>query len=119
MRYKRLYYNVDIHGGGVGFHDLGQGFSRAGTIVLGPILYVPWIVPVNGVGDNFSLGTADQPNLLAPLVFEPAYDTAGLTGAPFPGTVFEVTSSSVWGVTVNTNDYLTGLYEFYLTLWTK
>jgi hypothetical protein len=108
MTLKRLYYDFTMHGGSVGFHDLGQGSSYEHQLLWHPIaIYVfrPFLTHT-----DINLGTALQPGLLI------SHNSLTFLSANQLATVSEPDQESLytshWGVTFLTDAETGGYVEF-------
>jgi hypothetical protein len=108
VTFKRLYYDVALHGGGLGFHDLGQGSSYEHQLIFQPVFLYVFAPALTGV--EWSVGTALQPALLFALqdltVFSPG-DLQRINAQ-----TFESLFTSHWGVTFTTAVETGGVIEF-------
>ena len=107
MSLKRLTYDFDLHGGGVGVHDLGQGTSYDHQLLWHRLLAVYVFVAIVGNTD-LSFGTTLDPGaLLANGDF--TFFPLGLTTVQPPS--WEFTGVSPWAVTIAGTDITAGIVE--------
>jgi hypothetical protein len=113
--FKRLYWFESLYGGGVGFHSLNAGLSYAGQVIETSKMLV-LLEAVPELYDTFSVGTADQPDIILDhFTFE--YFVLGQPRSAGGGELALITSASPWGISIWDNPFTGGSIEVRFGSW--